>query len=53
MKRASLFARFLAILVDLSFLLCVSVLLFMSGLIGAVMGVGAGHCVFLRICFRP
>ncbi len=42
MKRASLFARFLAILIDLSFLLCVSVLLLASGLTGAVMGVGAG-----------
>jgi uncharacterized RDD family membrane protein YckC len=40
MKRASLFARFLAILIDISFLLCVSVLLMASGLIGAVMGVG-------------
>jgi uncharacterized RDD family membrane protein YckC len=42
MKRASLFARYLAILVDLSFLLCVSALLFASGLIGAMMGIGAG-----------
>ena len=42
MKRASLLARFLAILFDLSFLLSVSVLLFASGLIGAVMGIGAG-----------
>ncbi len=42
MKRAPLFVRFLAILIDLSFLLCVSVLLLVSGLIGAVMGVGEG-----------
>jgi len=46
MKRASLLARFLAILVDLSFLLSVSVLLFASGLIGAVMGIGAGRTSF-------
>ena len=42
MKRASLFARFLAILVDLSFLLVVSVLLLLSGSIGALMGVREG-----------
>jgi uncharacterized RDD family membrane protein YckC len=46
MKRASLFARFLAILVDLSFLVSVSVLLFVSGLIGVVMGVGVSKTSF-------
>jgi uncharacterized RDD family membrane protein YckC len=46
MKRASLFARFLAIVIDLSFLLSVSLLLFASGLIGALMGVGAGKASF-------
>ncbi len=46
MKRASLFARFLAILIDLSFLLSVSLLLFASGLIGALVGIGAGKASF-------
>ncbi len=38
MKRASWFARYLAILIDLSFFLCVSVLLCVSGLTGAMLG---------------
>ena len=49
MKRASLLARFLAILFDLSFLLSVSVLLFASGLSGAVMGIGVGRDSFYEL----
>jgi uncharacterized RDD family membrane protein YckC len=42
MKRASWVARFLAFLIDLLFLLAVSILLLVSGALGAFIGAGAG-----------